>query len=230
MKNNFPLHCQQDKCGFLQNKRVLKRILIQAILSITGKSRKGVCNKMCFCFWRPADKLGFNVGWIDYKLPSISSETKYFAGDKQDQETFHWTKNNDSTYNFISILEGQQQENLNNVLCSWTWQVSGNSHLVQIPQPLLTLMYCPGCWHLVVLRCYWHKSLHHLDFVFPLIHSRRDAASLGHAAPLSSDPGSYSQLWKCTGRQPRVSQHRLTRDMGHCTAFILNTASKLQKY
>lgn len=101
-------------------------------------SRKGVCNKMCFCFWRPADKLGFNVGWMDYKLPSISSETKYFAGDKQDQETFHWTKNNDSTYNFISILEGQQQE-------IWTM-----CYAAELGEYLVTLTLCRSlshCWH-----------------------------------------------------------------------------------
>lgn len=144
---------------------------------------------MCFCFWRPADIRGFNVGWMDYKFPSISSETKYFAGDKQDQENFHWTKKNYSTNNFISTLERQQQENLSNVLCGWTWQASGNSHLVQIPQPLLALMYCPGSWYLAVLRCYWHKSLHYLDpAVSPLIPSRKDAARLGHTAPGCKQP------------------------------------------
>lgn len=63
---------------------------------------------MCFCFWKPAYICGFNVGWMDYELTSISSETKYFAGDNQDQENKLSTGLKYFTNNFISTLERQQ--------------------------------------------------------------------------------------------------------------------------
>lgn len=47
---------------------------------------------------------------MDYELTNISSETKYFAGDNQDQENKLSTgpKKKYLTNNFISTLERQQ--------------------------------------------------------------------------------------------------------------------------
>lgn len=65
---------------------------------------------MCFCFQKTADIHGFNVGWMDYKLPSISSEAKYFAGDKQDKRLSTGPKNNDATSNFIKRAAAGKSE------------------------------------------------------------------------------------------------------------------------
>jgi len=49
---------------------------------------------------------------MDYELPKISSETKYFAGDKQDRENKFspGSKYNGSTTNFMSIFEGNSRK------------------------------------------------------------------------------------------------------------------------